>query len=169
MSTKIYQGFLVETDSAVELLSLVDRFRPYIHRQGRKLLDNFIRMCGGDEFNAWTKWMDIRRETVEKGIRAPRVDTQFQLVFFPDGKRFLGIAFTEHEQWFSQWLRQPLVQEYGYWDNTDKPENISELNWDARRNDWDRVVGCDPICTRGFAIDLHEVPGPLPGCMKGIS
>jgi hypothetical protein len=152
MSTKIYQGFLVKTDSAAEILALVDGFRPYIHRQGQKLFKDFVKLCGLDEIKSWMNWMDIRRETVEKGIRAPHVDTQFQLVFFPDGKRFLGIAFTEHERWFRQWLRQPLVQEYGYWDNTDKPKNVSQLDWDTRGCDWDRVAGCDPVGCSDLAL-----------------
>jgi hypothetical protein len=114
MSTKIYNGFSVSTDSAVCLMDLVNSFRPYVRAEGQKMLNQFLRKTGTteDPFRGWTAWMELRAETVDKGIRAPGVDTDFQLVFFPDGDRFLGVAFTEHSRWFRHWLRQPSVSEY---------------------------------------------------------
>lgn len=32
------------------------------------------------------------------------------------------------------------VEEYGYWNNTDRPEGVSEEEWDARRDAWGRVM-----------------------------
>lgn len=164
MSTKIYHGFSVSTDSAVCLMDLVNRFRPYVLAEGQKMLNRFLRKTGtlDDTFQGWRTWMDLRAETVDKGIRAPGVDTDFQLVFFPDGDRFLGIAFTEHHRWFRHWLRQPAVSEYRYWNNSDRPSGISQKEWDRRAGAWDRVLGMDAPATRGLTITLHKIGGPFP-------
>ncbi|MDD2750843.1 MAG: hypothetical protein PHX24_12260 [Acidithiobacillus sp.] len=164
MSTKIYNGFSMSTDSAVHLMDMVNSFRPYIRAEGQKMLNRFIRKTATPDhpYQGWRVWMDFRSETVDKGIRAPSVDTDFELTFFPDGKRFLGIAFTEHDRWFRRWLKQPLVSEYRYWDNSDKPSRISRKEWDQRAETWDRVLGYDAPSTRGFTISLHEIGGPLP-------
>ncbi|CDQ10589.1 protein of unknown function [Acidithiobacillus ferrivorans] len=164
MSTKIYNGFSVATDSAACLMDLVNGFRPYVQAEGQKMLNQFLRKTGTTEdlFRGWSAWMELRSETVDKGIRAPGVDTDFQLVFFPDGNRFLGIAFTEHPRWFRHWLRQPSVSEYRYWNNTDQPSGISRKEWGRRAETWDRVLGLDTPATRGFTITLHEIGGPFP-------
>ncbi|MHB8226265.1 hypothetical protein [Acidithiobacillus sp.] len=164
MSTKIHNGFSVATDSAIRLMELVNGFRPYVRTEGQKMLNVFLRKTGTSEepFKGWTAWMELRAETVDKGRRMPAVDTDFQLVFFPDGDRFLGIAFTEHPRWFRHWLRQPLVSEYRYWNNTDQPNGISRKEWERRADAWDRVLGWEPPSTRGLAIDLHQSGGPFP-------
>lgn len=128
------------------------------------MLNRFLRKTGtpDDPFQGWRTWMDLRAETVNKGLRAPGVDTDFQLVFFPDGDRFLGVAFTEHDRWFRRWLRQPSVCEYRYWNNADRPSGISRREWDQRAETWDRVLGWDTPATRGFTIALHEIGGPCP-------
>ena len=35
----------------------------------------------------------------------------------------------------------PGVEEYGYWNNSDRPEEISQKSWDAREKNWDNI--CD--------------------------
>ena len=164
MSTRIYNGFSVDTSSAMQLMELVNGFRPYVKTEGQKMLNNFLRETGttDDPFKGWTAWATLRAETVDKGLRAPGVDTDFQLVFFPDGDRFLGIAFTEHHRWFRHWLRQTAVSEYRYWNSADKPSSVSRKEWDRRAEAWDRVLGMEPPSTRGFVIDLHEIGGPFP-------
>ena len=145
-------------------MGIVNSFRPYIRAEGQKMLNAFLRKTETPEepFKGWAAWMDLRSRTVDKGIRAPGVDTDFQLVFFPDGDRFLGIAFTEHSRWFRHWLRQPLVSEYRYWNNTDRPNGLSGKEWERREAAWDRVLCMEPPATRGFSIDLHEIGGPFP-------
>lgn len=32
------------------------------------------------------------------------------------------------------------VQEYGYWNNTDAPEGMSDFQWNTRSDDWDKVL-----------------------------
>lgn len=162
MSTTIYMGFSISARSAVSIMNTVKKFRPYVEIEGQKMFKAFLHKNGflDDPFNGRKSWLDLRSQTVDKGIRAPELDTDFQLTFLRDKDRFLGIAFTEHEHWFRHWLLQPSVREYGYWNNSDRPSGISQKAWDRRAQTWDRVLGLDAPSSRGFTITLHEIGGP---------
>ncbi|MHB1666009.1 hypothetical protein [Thiomonas sp.] len=166
MSTRIYQGFLIEANSLPEIQSTVGAFRPYIHRKGIQLLQRFLQNAGmvDNRAKGWRLWADLREKTVQKGIREPSVDTEFRLVFIPDTEqqRCLGIAYTEHYSWFRHWLRQPGVREYRYWNSTDRPSGIPRKTWTRREQDWDRVLGHKAPSMVGFTIDVHDSLGPLP-------
>jgi hypothetical protein len=47
---------------------------------------------------------------------------------------------------------------YGYWNNTDKPDDLSDEDWDKRENDWDKALskghGIPNKC--GMGIDLFN-------------
>lgn len=43
----------------------------------------------------------------------------------------LGVIIQEH----------PLVEEYPYWNNTDRDENVTAAEWNKRRKDWENVFG----------------------------
>lgn len=162
MSTKIFTGFQIATSSLPEVYALIDAFRPRIERESRQIMKRFIDGAApGDHLKGWMTWLELRKATVENGIRHPAVDTEFHLVLFPDGDRFLGIAFTEQPSWFRQWLQQPKVSEFGYWNCTDDtPEGVSYEDFSKRREVWDRLVGSDPPSMRGFAIHVTDPNGP---------
>jgi hypothetical protein len=173
MSTKIYQGFMMWTTDIVTIKDRVDRVRPKIARLSHGLLDSFLssaRQRGpktDDPLGPYGLWLDIRRKSVDVGIRNPCVDTQFDLTFIPvvlDGSQpgryiTLGICYTEHEAWFQEWLRIDGVKEYGYWDNTDKPDALSCVEWEERKRRWGQV---NIPAMDGFTISVVDPGGPTP-------
>ena len=58
-------------------------------------------------------------------------DKVLAMPFFGDPK--LETLFKSHE----------LVEEYGYWDNTDEPEDVTDEEWDQRCEDWNKALGGD--------------------------
>lgn len=167
MSAKIYQGFQVATDSCAQLLQIVENFRPWVLDQGQALLDRFAEAMLKDnpektQLDVWNAWLELRHETLNEGLRLPALDTDFELVFFPDGDRFLGIAFVDHRTWFEEWLKQPGVSEYGYWDNTDPLEDVSPQEWAQRGESWERVLGYRIPSMVGFTISVADPNGPKP-------
>lgn len=46
------------------------------------------------------------------------------------------------------------MQEYGYWNNTDKPEDISSKDWNKRRVNWDKVSPTGIPVMDGISIKL---------------
>lgn len=73
----------------------------------------------------------------------------------------LGIVYTQHTAWFEAWCAQAGVLEYGYWDNTDPPEDMSEEEWAAREQAWAFMLA-EPVSMQGFAIEVVSPDGPWP-------
>jgi hypothetical protein len=161
MSTKIYYGFRFQGDIH-QFLETVEFFRPWIKRQGKKLLEEF--MARGPKFS---DWLDDRRDVAHKGLRNPLVDTDFKLTVFPRRDGFVyGIAYHDHPAWFERWLKVPGVTEYGYWNNTDEPEGMSAEEWEARKKKWDELIPPPHVPAMfGLSIDVSDPMGPMP---KGL-
>lgn len=151
LSTKIYHGFRFETTNLHEVLRVVRSFRPFIIREGEKLMDKFT--LGYDQ------WLKLRNELRINRVRAAGIDTDFSLTFFPADGFLAGMAFTEHERWWEEWLKQPLVREWSYWNNTDPDEDVSETEWKERAKFWETIRIPSMM---GFSIDVHDPQGPFP-------
>lgn len=163
VSTKIHNGFTVNSSSMQEVLEMVDKFRPFVQQKGKEMLGNYIKSMtqSGKVTNAsaYIKWMDVQSEIRRTKIRNPAFDTDFELIFFPDGNRMLGIMYCEHPNWCREWLAQPKVSEYAYWNNTDRPANLSAEEWDARGEAWDRVLAHHIPSMNGFSICVQDPNG----------
>lgn len=181
MSTKIYYGFRVATTDPKEIIELVQEYRENHWKKDsheKKILflssivagatdpdKKFMSEEFGYEMNAYSlaenMWHKMRYDLKKTGLRNHAVDTDFQIVVFPHQDSFLGIAYTESEKWFDQWLSMPGVSEYGYWNNTDPPNNVSDEEWEVRGMVWDEVLGSLGIPSMvGFTIDIHDPYGP---------
>lgn len=168
MSTRIYKGFLVETDSLSRVMELVNDFRPWVIRQAEKKMDAFIRTLttsGMDYREAHRTW-GARRDAVKATMmRDPAVDTEFSLSFLPEppGGHCLGIVYTEDPAWHRKWLKQPGVRQYGYWNNYDKPSHITSREWREREAAWKSVLPYgDPVVMCALSIDLMGPHNPWP-------
>lgn len=168
MSTRIYKGFLIETDSLSAIMGVVNGFRPWVVKQAERKMDAFIRVLtdsGMDYREAYRTW-GARREALAKTmVRDPVVDTEFSLSFLPEppGGHCLGIVYTEDAAWHRKWLRQPGVRQYGYWDNSDKPSHITSREWRERGEAWSSVLpGSAPVVMQSFSLDLMGPHNPWP-------
>lgn len=163
MSMKVFNGFQLHTSSAARLVDLVTAFRPWVEAQAQRKFEDFAASLGNKSvLDAWTLWLDMRDRTIDKGLRCPAVDTNFALVFFPDGDRFLGMACTENEVWAQEWLKQPGVSEYAYCDSQQRPDEISQGEWAARGEAWRRVLGQAAPELAGLKILVIDTAGPTP-------
>ena len=157
MSTKIYNGFLIRTSSIKKVQELVLEFRPYILKESNLLLESFLSQ--GYTRNHWIK---RRLEMKHNQSRDREVDTQFDIIVFPYKRIFLGIAYTDHDEWFNKWLKMPLVEEYGYWNNTDPPDDIPYKKFRKRGEVWDKALGPKGIPSMyGFNIEVNNPYGPI--------
>lgn len=162
MSTKIYTGFRIETTDLAEIRAMVDKVRPDIVLRAQGLLDDFMKHIQTKEKGKqFSVWLDMRRATVDKGLRNPLVDTQFDLLFIPLPGYCIGICYTEHSEWFDFWLAIPGVRDWSYWNNTDPDENVSAEEWASRKKDWDSL-GFHVPAMEGFTISVMDPMGPFP-------
>lgn len=163
MSTRIYKGFRLATDSLSEALRIVERFRPWVTGQADQVLDTFMynmKKEGADAVKAFDTWQDLRRLMRTQQRRVPQVDTDFTVLLIPSAVGMLGIVYTERSAWFEAWCLQEGVQEYSYWDNADAPEDCTE-EWLERGKAWS-VLNSGPASMQGFSIELVSPEGPVP-------
>lgn len=64
----------------------------------------------------------------------------FRLAVLPAYRKTLAVPFTENQALSQAFLNHPAVSEYGYWDNTDRPEDLSRKQWDARKRAWNQAL-----------------------------
>lgn len=167
MSTRIYQGFRLKTNDLSEVLRIVNSFRPWVMEQANERIDTFMANMekeGMEVGKAWRMWKDRRKAIRDTGHRDPFFDTDFSISLIPASEHLLGIVYTEHTAWFNAWVALPEVEEFGYWNNSDGPEEVSEEAWEARGKAWE-VLKDGPVSLQSFSIDLVPDEGPWP---KGL-
>jgi len=89
-----------------------------------------------DEFNPfYNSWLLLDNfYYFNKKIDLYTVNT----VFFPIEKKLLVLFYSNH-RYFSVFNKTKMVSEYCYFNNTDKPENISSKEWIQREKDWEKL------------------------------
>lgn len=59
--------------------------------------------------------------------------------------------------------RPDFLTDYHYQNQTDRPEDISDTEWNLREKDWDKAIGPDYIPSQhGFAVDLFNTENIMP-------
>ncbi|RRY03861.1 hypothetical protein [Brucella anthropi] len=66
-------------------------------------------------------------------------DYTFELSIFAYKGAFYAMPFTEDRDLEALLLSQPWIEEFGYWDNTDKPDSISVADWKKRQRIWQGI------------------------------
>ena len=184
MSTKIYNGFRFTTTDMRKIHKYIMEFRrelvPLIAQKYYQYIafraaymydrlmmrmpsglandDGYPNLKNGVMFAAMNEH-DMRRRKVEKtGLRDPIIDVEVSMAIIPIPMKTLGIIYVEHNDFRDLWMSKPFVKEYGYWNNTDQPENLNNRQWDRRRKDWDNALKeFDAIPSmNGFSIDCNE-------------
>ncbi len=173
MSTKIFQGFRMQSASFTEVLQTVEAFRPWALAEAEKLMESFLAKLepekGAPGTNGYLIWLQLRHRLLrELNRRSPAIDTDFSLTFFPRQDYLLGVASTEHKAWYQAWCEQPGVEEHAYWDNTDRPPQTTEEAWESRAEDWSFLTAA-PLSTQGFTIEIVSQDGPCPPLVQWIA
>jgi hypothetical protein len=75
--------------------------------------------------------------------------------------RIFARPFMDALHYEDAWFALPEVEHYGYWNNTDKPKDVTDAEWVERREAWDRLFGWDPVSENSLTFTLVEF-GPPP-------
>lgn len=88
--------------------------------------------------------MDRAHAQIAKtGHRNPRLDFNFQVTVMPDPQsiyEMYAVIFTEQAEYRKVWEDLFCVEPFGYWNNTDRPADVTEDAWAERQQIWDRVI-----------------------------
>ncbi|TLX15956.1 hypothetical protein [Rhizobium sp. MHM7A] len=89
---------------------------------------------------AYHSVMDRQREIKKTGYRDCEVDFDFEVSIMPHGRNIYGIIYTERGSWRDLFMDQPEISDFSYWDNSDRPSEITARQWRHRYKVWDALL-----------------------------
>jgi len=187
MSTKIFNGYKLPQMSLKELDLFIKKSKGEIRkayielgesmliRKSIRLLDLFY-IHGGEYVNeilnedvnfnshyspyflAHSDLVEDSRNSEKSGMLADSIfDLKSSICLFPVRGKILAMLFSQQRQFTSVWDSIEGVEEYCYWNNSDKPEDLSDSQWNRRKQDWDTAltgIGIPSEC--GFIVELTK-------------
>ena len=187
MSTKIYNGYrIASTDGArPDPFAVIGDLRPRLtethRRAGAELLADLAARIHNDGeasdsppiVDAWMQLNKLTKELADSPYRNGGMDLDFSVSFHTDpadATVLYAMLFTEREDYRETWEATPGVEPWPYWNNCDQPDDVTDEEWDVRRDTWDRVIGWDPPALRGLHWTPVEAMGrvPMPHRVKDV-
>lgn len=174
MSFMVPNGFRVDGTDMVAMQRLVSSFRrdlaPMAAETHASLISEiacrFIdEAYAGDRdwqpapFNAACDHVDRERRELATGPhRKPRYDFGMTLYLLPDARTrcTYGTMASERSDWTQLWLSRPRVQPYGYWDNTDRDEDVPAADWRRRRDIWKRLLPSGSLRDQCMIVEMNH-------------
>lgn len=163
MSTKVYSGFRINTTDLSKIQEIVNNFKPWVQEESLKVPVFYLRHAKDPNktlIQAYTDW-ELQRHKLEKEgyTSLAQYDTKFSILFIPCDGFTLGCTYTAHKDWHNQWLKEPGVIPYEFWNNTDAPDSVSDQEWEQREKDWSILTG-EAMSMQGFIIETTSPWGP---------
>lgn len=161
MSIRIYDGLLLDRPvTATEFVGLCAKTRKAIEPLARDKIFKFLSEKAmsvfdetafggrhpGDEAgrsSASLAWRDLaeKRSGFLKQQRAPDADCSFEIVLIPlTSRRSLLLPYCEEREWLKKAQSIFGADDYGYWDGTDRPDELDARQWRKRRADWSKAL-----------------------------
>jgi hypothetical protein len=169
MSTKIYSGFALPSLTTKQALGLLGSLRPAVQalvdQKHRKLLaeriveyvDGYVlarhlkevlapavaEREGKMAYFECTHRLQEEQEKCRGGFRRePLVDCDVELGLYmlPKSGKIVGIAHEEQVGALEHLLTVPGITEFAYFNNTDRPDELSAREWSRRARIWTRVL-----------------------------
>ena len=165
MSTKIYNGYRLAPGT--DIWAFTERLREQGNARRDELDGGVIEQLASriqEPEGGWNSpqarlmrgyiaWDEVMRQLKDSRLGDPH---QLSVTFIRDQEtgRILALLYAGSaiEEVFTG---QPEVEEYGYWNNADPPEHVTEAEWEEREGAWDRCLGYDPPIRRGISFDLR--------------
>jgi hypothetical protein len=158
MSTKIYDGFIfVPKDISTinkkiqEFRHKVDKYVSTVYRQHAADISSYFldKVCCGLEKNEKKEspfyhaisFLEEESRLIKTSMERNMFDLGCSTTVHLHKKRFYGILFCGNRNINHMWFSQDWVMEYGYWNNTDPLEGVSDKVWEQRGKDWDEMLG----------------------------
>ena len=178
MSTKITHGFIAAPGTSP--LDLARRLRtaldPIRDRLDSRLLAGLAvaaidsqllageAVAKGALVDAMLKWEGKQAELGENDRR--RDPHRFEAAIGEDPETGLlhVLAFTDREEYLAALTQDTLLTSYPYWNNTDKPDDVTDQEWSERAEAWNRAWPEGTAPAESMLMVTHRVrenPGML--------
>lgn len=187
MSIKIYNGYILDQNYSLrELNNLFIGLRKKIQVEANKsylelvlnrcvYMQDMITYFGKEKagqmlrqedslFNGTSLmdgWTFVERKVMEASKsdkRNFRYNFQSEVQILPIENKILLMYFGNDKDELLQIFEcEPYILEYHYQNQTDKPDNISEEEWEERENDWDAALPSWIPNDTGFTVQLVNI------------
>lgn len=87
----------------------------------------------------------IAMDRIVRNNRLDQSKEEYTLSFSTYKGSTYAISCFFHQPILETLLAHPQVKDYSYWNNTDKPEDVTELQWHKRRDAWDSMLTASGI------------------------
>lgn len=185
MSIKIYDGYKIPALGHRELIDFLKNFGQLVRKSSNQMYYRSVVRLAVDIIDSYAigksckqtnKYVencvpyseattDVKkamREIRQTGLRNPEYDYDCSLSIFPSTKYHLVIINSEKEEHYKIWRKQPGVEKFPYWNNSDRPSRISQRDWDQRLKDWEEVLDLDkPASLFSYTyecVPLYSIP-----------
>ena len=84
-----------------------------------------------------------------------RFDFDCNVSIIPSNDEVFVLIYTQDQEVKNMFSNMDEIEEYGYWDNVDPPDDLTAEQWDARGEEWEVAlpgIGIPSKC--GFSIDV---------------
>lgn len=174
MSTKIYYGARIPHGIAKAyklLMAAKPEAGAIAQDEQNKTIASLVVLAERGEgevptpFKVWMELEASRHKCRREGLRYG-ADYDFEVSLFPRTRDTLAISYTEEPRLRTWFFALPFVQEYGYWNNSDKPDSIPQREWGTRKRSWDRAFPFRPnetdLTMTIVKTDVLDFPRPGP-------
>jgi hypothetical protein len=96
--------------------------------------------------------------------RDPQYDWSAEACFFVEGEHLYATFYAEQPTYQEIWAAMPGVEPWPYWNNTDRPPDVSAREWAHRAAVWQRVMPGVPLDRA-----LHAVLVPANGVFQPMT
>ena len=154
MSTKIYNGVVFKSNSMEDILKNFVKIREKAIEKHNEMITVeelmfFISQNQLENEHTFKILHELENNIMSRCRRITDVNFNFSIVLFPHKEKIYGIYFTDFQEEDYK-LICDMFDDYHYQDQCDRPEHISEEEWEERYKTWDEIIGYDTISSRGF-------------------
>lgn len=174
MSTKIYNGYRLPNFTLRELNNWMKDARKVIQPLAQELYTELVVNIATNILDIKTLYPNSYKERIEKNYseitkhssalsvaeryireqmrqiqitqeRNPKYDFECTVYAIPIQDSILLLFYSEQAEFESVFSKLPMVEYYGYWNNTDPDEECTEEQWEKRKRDWEEALGGDGL------------------------
>lgn len=113
----------------------------------------------GSILNRAADYLDLLHRRSREKAHKHQLDRDVSVTFVSDPADTawtLALLYTTHEPYEQAWEALDGVEPWPYWNVTDRPDDVSEDEWEQRRQAWDRAIGWMPPALVGVSWELTD-------------
>lgn len=157
MSDMLYLVALAESIQLRPVSEVMSEHIPYTMKRGNA--NSVISYMGRDPlFAAYllsSAWADHNEFVLGRFDVNPKFNISLGVTLFPSRGKTYGMAFGDSDL-VASLLQQPELHDYSYWDNVNRPKEISRQAWTARKRIWNKV--CPSGVPRAEGLEYKMFP-----------